>query len=281
MKADLHLHTNWSDGALSPAETAARAAEAGLDLIAVTDHDTLRGSDELTAADTSPRVLPGVELSLRDMDGLHLLLYGLRDAPCLRERLDALARKRELRARLMLDRLAGLGMPIPWEAVQSSVRGSVGRKHIARALLRAGYAKSEQETFDRWLGNGKPAYVAGERMSMAEALGLAAECGWIPVLAHPRELGHSDRTLRSLVQSWRERGLRGIEVYHPSAKAKGFAPLDHMAREMGLLVTGGSDFHAPGERKLHCEIGATCGSWQSAEEDIAALMSAMNESHTV
>lgn len=275
MRADLHLHTCRSDGALTPEETAACALEAGLDVIAVTDHDTLLGSDALRAADPGIRVLPGVELSLSDIEGLHLLLYGTKKAPALRERLEDLANKREARARRMLDRLAALGMPLDWDGVRGTAGGSVGRPHIVRELLRAGYVRSAQEAYDRWLGNGKPAYEPGERLRMAEALDLAAQCGWVPVLAHPRELGRSDRTLRILVQAWRLQGLRGLEVYHPSAVSKGFAPLEHMARELGLLVTGGSDFHAPADKRSHSGIGAMSDVWRQAERDIDELTQAM------
>ncbi len=112
-------------------------------------------------------------------------------------------------------------------------------------------------------------------MSMAEALDLAAASGWVPVLAHPRELKHSDRTLYALVRAWRDRGLRGMEVYHPSAAGHGYEPLDRMARELGLLVTGGSDFHSPADRRARTGIGVTAAAWTRAEEDIRALREAM------
>ena len=277
MKADLHLHSSRSDGTLSPGELADRALRQGLTLIAVTDHDVLRGSDELIESAPGIDVLPGTELSLRDMDGLHLLLYGRRPAGMLRERLLELRNRREDRAWRMLDKLAAFGMPIDRETLRSGSEGSVGRMHIARAMVAAGYASSTQEAFDRWIGNGRPAYDAGERMSMSEALDLAARCGWVPVLAHPYELKCCDSALLALVKGWQAQGLRGIEVYHPSAETRGYEGLDRMARSLGMLVTGGSDFHTPGNRHTHCEIGGMCRHWHRMEEDVAALLRAVTE----
>ena len=272
-RPDLHTHSTSSDGVLSPMELVRAAAEAGVTVLALTDHDTLAGADSLRGQETAIPVIPGVELSLRDMRGLHLLGYGTAEAPELRQVVGALAEKRLTRARRMAEKLAGLGMPIDVEGMISRCGGTVGRLHIARELVAAGWAATIQETFERWIGADGPAYVAGERLSMAEALPLMRRNGFVPVLAHPAELEKDDLTLRALLESWRKQGLMGVEVYHPSMRGRGFAALDATVRRMGLLVTGGSDFHNAGDK--HGLLGSMAEDWFRREEDLAALMAAM------
>lgn len=273
-RPDLHAHSACSDGTLSPADLVRAAAAAGVTTLAITDHDTFDGIDSLRGQETPIEVLPGVELSLRDMHGLHLLGYGTASAPELRQVVRELSDKRLTRARRMTEKLTALGMPVNYEALVSQCGGSVGRLHIARAMVAAGYATTVRETFDRWLGDDGPAYVAGERLSMAEALPLMRRSGFVPVLAHPAELDKDDLTLRVLLESWRQQGLMGVEVYHPSQSGRGFASLDAMARRMGLLVTGGSDFHTTTEDR-HGQLGSMADAWQRRDEDLAALKAAI------
>lgn len=274
-RPDLHTHSTASDGVLSPMELARAAAESGVTVLALTDHDTFAGVDSLRGRDTPIPVIPGVELSLRDMNGLHLLGYGTAAAPELRRVVGELAEKRLTRARRMIGKLKDLGMPIDYEDMVSRCGGTVGRLHIARAMVAAGYAATIQETFERWIGTDGPAYVAGERLSMAEALPLMRRSGFVPVLAHPAELEKDDLTLRALLKRWQEQGLMGVEVYHPSARGRGFAALDASVRRMGLLVTGGSDFHAAGDK--HGLLGSMAEAWLRRDEDMAALTAAMAE----
>ena len=274
MKPDLHMHTTCSDGVLAPRELVRYAAQQGVTLMAITDHDSLDGADSLRGADTEIPVLTGTELSLRDMKGLHLLGYGLGDAPELRRVLRELAQQRLTRARRMTDKLASLGMPLDYEEICRGCQGSVGRMHIARAMVAHGYVRTPQEAFDRWIGNDGPAYVEGERLSMAEALPLMRRNGFVPVLAHPAELEKDDMTLRMLLESWQKQGLMGVEVYHPSQTGRGFAQLDAMVRRMGLLVTGGSDFHSQRDSK-HGQPGCMAASWRSMQADVDALLEAM------
>lgn len=274
------MHTWLSDGALPPAAVADLAVQAGLTHIAVTDHDTLAGSDALRAAQTGLRVIPGVELSMRERPELHLLAYGLTPGAGLRSRLNVLARKREERAWEMIRRLRALGRDITEEQVRAHSRGSIGRPHLARALVAAGCAGTVQEAFDRWLGEGRPAWVPCERMDMGEALRLLRAEGWIGVLAHPRTLALPDSLLESLLREWKEQGLAGVEVYHPSAAGgAGFVPLDRMVRRLGLLVTGGSDFHAEADDR-HGRPGCMTARWEEAEEDMKALLQRMEERRT-
>lgn len=276
MKPDLHMHTTSSDGVLTPRELVRLAARSGVTIMAITDHDSMDGADSLRGMETEIPVLVGTELSLRDMRYLHLLGYGLGDAPEMRRTIRDLADKRLNRARRMVEKLTALGLPLDYDALYQSCGGTVGRMHIARAMLARGYIRSTQEAFDRWIGEDAPAYVDGERLSMSEALTLMRRSGFIPVLAHPAELGLEDVQLRMLLEKWQKQGLMGVEVYHPSQQGRGFGALDAMVRRMGLLVTGGSDFHAEHDGK-HGHPGCTAAFWRRAEEDVAALLSAMKK----
>ena len=273
---DLHMHTTCSDGVLTPRELVRHAAALGVTVMAVTDHDSFLGSDSLIGSETEIPVLVGTELSMRDMKGLHLLGYGMTDAGELRRAVSDLSHKRLNRARLMVQRLAELDMPLDYEALRSTCAGSVGRPHIARAMVAKGYVRDTNEAFERWIGSGCPAYVAGERLGMAEALPLMRRNGFIPVLAHPAELSKDDTTLRMLLESWQDQGLMGVEVYHPSQMSRGFARLDAMVRRMGLLVTGGSDFHSEGDGR-HGRPGCTAAYWRNAAEDLECLQQAMRQ----
>lgn len=269
------MHTTSSDGILSPRELVALAASQGVTVMAITDHDTLDGVDSLRGVATEIPVLTGTELSLRDMKGLHLLGYGMGQGTELHRVVRELADKRLTRARRMVEKLAALGMPLDEEALCASCGGTVGRMHIARAMAAHGYVRDTHEAFERWIGNDGPAYVAGERLAMAEALPLMRRSGFIPVLAHPAELEKDDMTLRMLLESWQKQGLMGVEVYHPSQAGRGFAQLDAMVRRMGFLVTGGSDYHSDGDGR-HGQPGCTAVSWRSAAEDVQALTQAMH-----
>ena len=266
------MHSTFSDGVWMPSLLVEKAVSMGVTVMAVTDHDTFEGCDSLRDAALPIPVIPGVELSLRDMPGLHLLGYGLTSAPVLRGRVAELARMRVGRAEAMVRRLRDMGIALDWERITAACRGTVGRAHVARALVAEGYSATMQEAFDRYLGEGKPAYVPGERMSMAEALPLLRGEGFVPVLAHPALLNKDDMTLRQLLETWVDRGLMGVEVYHPSQAGRE-AALERMARSMGLLVTGGSDYHQDGDS--HGQMGATAEGWQRAEEDMTALWNAL------
>lgn len=274
MKPDLHTHSTYSDGVLSPALLVERAASMGVTVMAITDHDTFEGVDTLKGIGTAIPVIPGVELSLRDMHGLHLLGYGLTAAPELRRTVADLAAKRLTRAQTMVSRLASLGMPLDWTAMTDGYSGTLGRAHIAQALVEQGYVPTLQEAFDKYLGEGKPAYAAGQRLSMAEALPLMRRSGFVPVLAHPALLGKDDLILRTLLAHWQTQGLMGVEVYHPTLLGR-TAPLERMVRSMGLLVCGGSDFHKDGDG--HGAPGCICNEWTDAHQDMERLMDALQK----
>lgn len=270
MKADLHVHTAFSDGVWTPLEVARAAVAQGMDVLAITDHDALGGAETLTAQPLPLRVLPGVELSLRDMEGLHLLGYGAdARAAALARRLNELAQARRERAAQMCKCLTRLGYPMTLEELPC--QGTVGRAHIARAMVERGWVSSVQEAFDRFLAEGAPAYVPGQRLDMAEALDLLNGCGMVPVLAHPSLLPVDALALPVLLKRWRDRGLQGVEVYHPAQTAQGYAGLERQTRRLGLLVTGGSDFHTP-RADRHGQLGAMIPPWTRISEDVHALL---------
>ena len=275
MKPDLHMHTTASDGVLSPRALVDFAASRGVTLMAVTDHDTFDGVDSLRGVDTPIPVLTGVERSMADMKGLHLLGYGMGEAEELRSVVRDLAEKRLTRAARMVEKLTQMGFPLDYDELCASCEGTVGRLHIVRAMVEKGYVRTTEEAFDHYVGEGRPGYVAGERLTMAEALPLLRRNGFVPVLAHPAELEKDDMTLRMLIEAWQKQGLIGVEVYHPSQERKGFAPLDAMVRRMGLLVTGGSDYHCDDNR--HGQPGCTALHWRTCETDAAALLAAIRQ----
>lgn len=275
MKIDLHLHSTGSDGVLSPSELVEKVCSMGVDVMAITDHDTFGGYAQLSGQAYPLRVLQGVEMSMADRKNMHLLGYGFTKDTPLHHEVERLSIARIDRARQMLALLREKGMPLDEEELFSSCHGSVGRPHIARMLVEKGYVHSVTEAFQRYLGDGRSCYVAGERLYLKDALHLMLESGFVPVMAHPRLMGLGDQALSVLLAEWQTQGLMGVEVYHPSAEARGFAPMDHMARRMGLLVTGGSDFHQEGDN--HGLPGCTNGAWANREDDYNALLRSMEQ----
>jgi 3',5'-nucleoside bisphosphate phosphatase len=255
MPVDLHVHTTASDGALAPADVVRAALAARLSALAVTDHDSVAGIDEaLAAAEGTPLVLiPGVELSVDEEDetgGVHVLglLIDHRD-PGLVSALAALRHEREVRARAMVAELVNAGHAIDYETVADIAgAGSIGRVHIARALVAAGSAATIDEAFRTLIGRDAPFYVTKRTMDAAQAVTAIHTAGGVAVLAHPGVSGAE--ALPLLLDA----GLDGIEVFHAEhteADRERFATL---AERHGLLVTGGSDFHGPGVRSA--PIGA-------------------------
>ena len=253
-RVDLHCHTTASDGGLSARELVARAADLGIEVLGITDHDTTEGVP--AALDEAERqgivVVPGVEISaVSKREEIHLLGYFVDPGNEELQTLLALARDaRRERAQKMLVRLAELGLPIEWDRVieVSGGSGSIGRPHVATTLLEAGHVSSYDEAFDLWIGRGGPAYVERYKLSPEEAVGLLKGSGALPVVAHPYIYGRNgERRLGLDLKHWlprlREAGLEGIEVCYPNYPPSARRQLLAMAVEHGLLITGGSDFH--------------------------------------
>jgi 3',5'-nucleoside bisphosphate phosphatase len=240
---ELHCHTTYSDGTLTPAELVAAAAASGVQALAVTDHDTISGWDEAFAAAGlyNIEIVPGLELStVHNGRSLHILGF-YPDVNKLRNPLNDRLEGRFRRSQEMVDKLAAIGYPI--ELPKTSPGMAPGRPHIASALVTAGYAKSSREAFDRWLGDDGPAYVHYEKFSIAEGIDLLRSCGAVPVWAHPYLFrgGVVEEVLKELVDA----GLMGVEVYHPSHSSSQIEKLKKLCLDYGLLVTGGSDYHGP------------------------------------
>ena len=252
MRLDLHLHSQASDGSESPSKVVRAAAAGQLDVIALTDHDTTQGLDEAwrAAERVSIEVVPGIEVStVHAGRGLHILGYFVDPStPRLRAYEARASHRREERMREMIQRLAARGVRVPYAAVVEVAgpsRRSLGRPHLARALVRAGYANSVSDAFDRHIGNRHPAYVPTAFVSAEEAIHMIVESGGIPVWAHPRfEL------LEGLLPGLKVAGLRGIEVYRPRVFPERILALEGIARSWDLLVTGGSDWHGPASGTL-------------------------------
>ena len=239
---DLHTHSTASDGARSPSEVVAAACAARLAAFALTDHDTIAGLAEAraAAAQLGVRVVSGVELSAVEGDlETHILGLHLSELSELEHRLVSIREMRVSRAMRIVERLNVLGIKITFDAVlREASGGSVGRPHVARALIAAGLAGDFREAFDRWLGNGKPAFVAKDRLPLAEAIGLIQRAGGLAVLAHPGPLGTRDRLVALAAL-----GLDGIEVLHPGHNWDDSQRLDALAGELDLVRSGGSDWH--------------------------------------
>lgn len=240
--ADLHLHSYYSDGTSSPREIVTRAKGCRLSPIALTDHDTVAGIPEAlqSASEEGVEVIPGVELSVDEGDQqVHILGYCIRwEDPALRGGLELQAERRWERLQEMLRRLRRLGIPLPpEEVVRVAGRGTVGRLHVARALLLRGDVGSLEEAFDRYLGVGRPAYVPRFGFTIREAIETIRNAGGVSVLAHPGRDGLD--LLPPLLQA----GLQGIEVFHPSHTAEDILLLTRLAATHRLLITGGSDCH--------------------------------------
>jgi len=243
-RVDLHLHSTASDGQFSPSELVAMALDRNLLAIAITDHDTTAGIDEAleAARGTGLEVIPGVEISCDvPHEEVHLLGYYLDyHHPALQGKLRAMRDARLQRAKGMLAKLAALGSPLPWEMVaELAGDGSVGRPHIAQAMVRMGCVDSTDEAFDLYIGRSGPAYVERYRLSPSDAVLLIKEAHGLPVLAHPLRVMHF---LLALVE-W---GLVGLEVYYNGYSAEDIQELAALARKFDLIPTGGSDFHGPG-----------------------------------
>ena len=248
---DLQVHTTASDGALAPAAVVQAAAAASLYAIAITDHDSVEGLTEAHEAGErlGVRIVPGVELSSHfEGEELHLLGLHLSNLEAMREALTDLRVQRVQRAERIVATLNSHGMPITMESVLAEAGpGAVGRPHIARAMLAGGWVREFREAFDKWIGWGKPAYMAKDPFDVTDAIALVHRAGGLAVWAHPGELATPARIGRLA-----ERGLDSVEVLHPSHPPYLVQRLIDHTEKAGLLPSGGSDWHGTqeGPRKL-------------------------------
>lgn len=247
LRIDLHLHTTASDGLLKPSELIKLARKHRLNTIAITDHDSIDGIAEAQqVAVGSPALIAGIELSAAHGDvDVHMLGYHVQVTDsAFQSRLKHFQNDRLSRGFEMVEKLVMLGKQIEWARVVALADGgSVGRPHVARALVEAGYVSSVAEAFQRYLYTGGPAYVARPRLSPQEAITLIHEAGGVAIMAHPGLVPDYGPLAEQLVPA----GLDGVEVMHPRNTAVVRDNLRGLATRHNLIITGGSDFHRPGD----------------------------------
>ncbi|MEU9398342.1 PHP domain-containing protein [Streptomyces sp. NPDC048242] len=252
MRIDLHCHSTASDGTDTPAELVRNAARAGLDVVALTDHDTTRGHAEAIAAlPEGLTLVPGAELSCRtDGVSMHLLAYLFDpEEPALLAERELVRDDRVPRARAMVARLNELGVPVAWEQVERiAAGGSVGRPHIASALVELGVVPTVGDAFTpEWLADGGRAYVPKHETDPFEAIRLVKNAGGVTVFAHPAAVKRGRTVPEATIAKLAEAGLDGIEVDHMDHDPATRTRLRDLAGDLGLLATGSSDYH--GSRK--------------------------------
>jgi predicted metal-dependent phosphoesterase TrpH len=243
---DLHTHSTFSDGSDDPGTLVRLALDAGLTALALTDHDTLAGIGEAraAAAGTGLDLVPGVELSADwDQGPIHLLAYCVEPGPGpLADRLAELQEGRARRNREILAALADLGMPLSPDDLRPTP-GLVGRPHIAAALVRAGHAPTPADAFALYLARGRPAYRPRPRLTTAEAVRLTRRSGGVAVLAHPHTVAAAAADYADALVAFAALGGGGVECHYPDYPPDLQAHLAGLTRRLGLIPTGGSDYH--------------------------------------
>ena len=259
-RIDLHTHTTASDGSLSPTELVDLAVERGVEVLAITDHDSTDAIDTAVAhASGRLEIWPGVEIS-SDIPGseVHVLGYFLDyGQPALQAAFASFRESRLHRAERMVEKLSSLGMRVEWARVREIAGGgAVGRPHVAQALVEAGYVPNVREAFDLYIGRNGPAYVERFKLSPTEAVALIRGAGGLAALAHPIYIdpnkgrkpaaGGKPFDLRSYVAGLVQDGIEGIEAYYADYTPRQNQQMLDLASEFGLIATGGTDFHGGG-----------------------------------
>jgi len=271
---DLHMHSTFSDGSLTPEELLVEAAQTGLSAIALTDHDTTGGLKRFFAAAKggSVRAIAGVEISADFKPGtMHMLGYFISaENGAFEERLRWIREGREIRNAEILAKLQALAFELTWDEVKAYAgEDVVGRPHFAQALLARGYVANKDEAFDKLLGKGKPAYADRRRLTPEDAVQLVVSAGGVAVLAHPFTLDLSADATRKLLSGLKDAGLAGIEVYYSEHNPDMVRLYESMARDLDLVATGGSDFH--GALAPAIRMGKGFGGLSVPDEVVPAL----------
>jgi len=270
MRADLHLHTTASDGKLTPKELVLQAAELKLEVIAITDHDTVEGiAPALEAAKNFPQLtlIPGVEINTDVPKGeVHILGYFINYTdPKLNHSLKELRNSRFARGQKMVAKLAEIGIDVDWARVlELAGGGSVGRPHIAQVMLERGHVASLREAFELYISRNGPAYVERKKLTPLEAVKLVLEADGLPFLAHPADIAPLEPFLLRLKKA----GIVGIEIYYNGYSRTTIAQLQRLAKKHSLIASGGSDYHG-----LDSSIGADMGSVDLPKEAVEQLIS--------
>jgi len=255
--ADLHVHTNVSDGTFTPEKVVEYARMKGLDAIAITDHDTCEAISPaiLAARDMAIEIIPGVELTAElEEDEIHILGYFIDwQNKVFTKKLEELCRVREERAREILRKLAELGIDLKYDDlidIAGHGPGSVGRLHIANLLYKKGKISCVRDAFTKYIGNNSPCYVKKFKLSPKEAVDMIKSVGGVAILAHPKTINTEARPLKDIIGVLVTEGIQGIEVYHSDHNAKDSREFKEIADEYKLLITGGSDCHGMGKKEV-------------------------------
>jgi predicted metal-dependent phosphoesterase TrpH len=254
---DLHSHSTASDGTLTPTQVVQLAKESGLSALALTDHDTVDGIAEAQSASANVGIdfLPGIEISAEfpHPGTLHILGYGIDpNLPSLKNLTEQLLAGRDNRNPRIVEKLQEMGVAVTMEEWEAEAKGNVlGRPQLAAILLRKGYVTSIKQAFEKYLGQGAPAYFDKERLTPRQAFDRIREAGGLPVLAHPVQLRlENDAQLERVIKDLLDMGLAGIEVIHSDHDAATVEKLSRLADKYNLLKTGGSDFHGSNKKDI-------------------------------
>jgi len=247
-RIDLHTHSDESDGTFTPSEVVRRAAELGLDVVALTDHDTTSGLEEASEAarEVGVELVPGVEFSAEHQaTSIHVLCYWMDTSnEVLQTELQRLRDDRFRRGEMMIEKLQALGFDISFERVrQIAGGGNIVRPHVAQAMVEAGIVADEAEAFDRYIADGGPAHVPKHALGPLDSVDLIVRAGGVCVLAHPGMWGAQSSVPDDLIAAMAERGMVGLEVDHTDHTPEQRAIYRAMAERLGLVATGGSDCH--------------------------------------
>lgn len=260
---DLHVHTTASDGQYSPSQIIQMATEKKFKAIAITDHDTIAGIPEakIAAEKYNITLVPGTELNINTKRGeFHLLGLGLqKESPSLKKILEELQGNRLLRNQEIISKMQNAGIDISLEEIQNHFPNTeIGRPHLAKMLVLKKIVKNNQQAFDKYLGQGRPFFVQRVGANLDEAIIAIRESGGLPVLAHPMSLYISWGKLPDVLQDYFERGIAGLEAYHPGAKMGDCIRLEELGKKIGYFITAASDFHGEkirADRKLGHTVG--------------------------
>jgi len=274
---DLHVHSNCSDGTLSPTELVVLAKKSGLAAFALTDHDTIKGIPEALEAGKKEgiEVIPGIEFST-EYKGKDIHIVGLDfayDSEAFLSQLVIFQDSRQLRNQKMINKLREEGgIDITWEKMEASFGKAVWtRAHFGRFLLDNGYIKDISEAFSRYIGDGCPYFLPREKVTPAQAVRLIRETGGIPVLAHPYEYHFTEEEIIELVEMLQGEGLLAIEAYYSTHTAMEESSVLRIARKHGLAISGGSDFHGSNKPTIsigtgHGNLKITYDVWERLQE---------------
>ncbi|MCQ2592769.1 MAG: PHP domain-containing protein [Treponema sp.] len=260
---DLHVHTTSSDGQYTPTQIFEKASEKNIKVMAITDHDTVAGLEEgkIAAEKQGITFVPGVELNINFPTGeFHLLGLGLKNiSPSFTEIIETLIKNRTLRNEEIIHKMQADGVNITLEEIIQDFPNTVlGRPHFAAELVKKGIVKNRQTAFNKYLAKGRPWYVNRVGSNLDEAIQAIKDSGGVPIVAHPMSLYLSWGKLPDTLQNFYDRGVQGIEAFHPGARVTECLRLEELGRKIGFIITAGSDFHGEkirGDRKL----GHTCG----------------------